>query len=147
MISVVVSVLVEVYYYRREHNISSAGYNEVKDLELITQVEAAVPVHQSKKMNPLGNTTDDTTTNSSSSLTSSSSSEPSANTMNNINTSSEFLKVTYGRPSTSVVIEDIVKAQSPGVYLCGPRSLLDAIGDTIREKRNDCAIYQEDSEM
>ena len=67
--------------------------------------------------------------------------------MNNISTISEFLKVTYGRPPTSAVIEDIIKAKSPGIYLCGPRSLLDAVDDMIREKRNDCAIYQEDSEM
>ena len=138
IMSVVVSFLVEVYYYRREH-ISSGGYDAVKDLELVDGI------HQAKKLNY------DATTNSgrdeSSSLTSSSSSSESLADFMKISSLSDFLNVTCGRPSISVVIENVIKADNPGVYLCGPRSLLNAVKDAVNEKRKDCAIYEEDSEM
>lgn len=57
------------------------------------------------------------------------------------------IKVTGGRPSIEAIIEDIVKAERPGVYSCGPRSLIEAVEGSIRIKRDDCAFYQEDSEM
>jgi len=138
LVSVVVSFLVEVYYYRREH-ISSGGYDAVKDLELVDGI------HQAKKLNY------DATANSgrdeSSSLTSSSSSSESLADSMKISTVSDFLDVTCGRPSISVVIENVIKADNPGVYLCGPRSLLNAVKGAVHEKRKDCAIYEEDSEM
>mmetsp|Transcript_11168 Transcript_11168/g.20977 ORF Transcript_11168/g.20977 Transcript_11168/m.20977 type:complete len:712 (+) Transcript_11168:1145-3280(+) len=61
--------------------------------------------------------------------------------------SSNFLKVSGGRPTVDAVIQDILEASHPGVYSCGPRALLDMVEGSIRHKRDDCAFYEEDSEM
>ncbi|KAL7537624.1 hypothetical protein ACHAWF_005853, partial [Thalassiosira exigua] len=67
--------------------------------------------------------------------------------MNADETTDGILKVTGGRPPIEAIIEDIVKAKHPGVYSCGARSLIEAVEGSIRLKRSDCAMYNEDSEM
>jgi len=57
------------------------------------------------------------------------------------------LAVTRGRPSMDTVIESILKADRPGVYICGPHPLMESVEGAIRDERSDCAFYREDSEM
>jgi predicted ferric reductase len=45
------------------------------------------------------------------------------------------------------VIHNILQSDRPGVYSCGPRPLMESLERAIRNKRTDCAFYQEDSEM
>ena len=58
-----------------------------------------------------------------------------------------LLLVNKGRPSIDDVIAPILKASQPGVYLCGPHSLLESVENAIRLQRTDCGFYREDSEM
>eukprot|EP00581_Thalassiosira_minuscula_P015542 CAMPEP_0183729530 /NCGR_PEP_ID=MMETSP0737-20130205/30552_1 /TAXON_ID=385413 /ORGANISM="Thalassiosira miniscula, Strain CCMP1093" /LENGTH=861 /DNA_ID=CAMNT_0025961743 /DNA_START=193 /DNA_END=2778 /DNA_ORIENTATION=+ len=63
------------------------------------------------------------------------------------NMDSDFLTVKRGRPRTDDILCDIIKAQKPGVFSCGPRSMIDRLEESIRLKREDCAFYKEDSDM
>jgi len=58
-----------------------------------------------------------------------------------------ILTVTSGRPAAASVVQDIATAQSPGVYLCGPVSLMKSIESDSRKTFPSCAIYREDSEL
>mmetsp|Transcript_11169 Transcript_11169/g.20990 ORF Transcript_11169/g.20990 Transcript_11169/m.20990 type:complete len:724 (+) Transcript_11169:1145-3316(+) len=70
-----------------------------------------------------------------------------ATTNNTDVSSSNLFKVSGGRPTVDAVIQELLKANCPGVYSCGPRALLDMVEGSIRRKRDDCAFYEEDSEM
>jgi hypothetical protein len=58
-----------------------------------------------------------------------------------------ILTVTGGRPPIESVIHDILESDRPGVYSCGPHSLMECLECAIYSKRTDCAFYREDSEM
>ena len=58
-----------------------------------------------------------------------------------------FLTVSAGRPSMESVVCDVITADRPGVYSCGPRPMMESVENMIRRKRIDCAFYREDSEM
>jgi len=60
---------------------------------------------------------------------------------------SDFLEVKRGRPCIDTVIQGVLKAKKPGVFSCGSRTLLDTVEESICLKRDDCAFYEEDSEM
>ena len=58
-----------------------------------------------------------------------------------------LLSVSEGRPPVETLIKDTMKADRPGVYMCGPRPLMKAVEDSIPRKRTDCVFYREDSEL
>lgn len=58
-----------------------------------------------------------------------------------------ILTVTGGRPSINSVIQNILQSDRPGVYSCGPHSLMESFESAVCSKRADCAFYREDSEM
>ena len=60
----------------------------------------------------------------------------------------DLLTVTGGRPSIDSVIHSVLQSDRPGVYSCGPHSLMESLENAIHGKRpGDCALYREDSEM
>mmetsp|Transcript_5999 Transcript_5999/g.7941 ORF Transcript_5999/g.7941 Transcript_5999/m.7941 type:complete len:99 (+) Transcript_5999:1-297(+) len=59
----------------------------------------------------------------------------------------DILLVSKGRPAADDVIGDILRADQPGVYSCGPLALMQSVEKSIKSKRADCAFYCEDSEM
>lgn len=60
---------------------------------------------------------------------------------------SDLLEVKRGRPCIDTVIHSVLKAKKPGVLSCGPRTLIDTVQESIRLRRDDCAFYEENSEM
>jgi len=64
-----------------------------------------------------------------------------------VNESTAFVHVSKGRPSVDSVVCDVLKARRPGIYMCGPHSLMDMIENSISNERKACAFYREDSEM
>lgn len=58
-----------------------------------------------------------------------------------------FPKVSKGRPAMDAVIRDILGAQRPGVYMCGPQALMKSVESSMGNQRRDCVFYREDSEM
>ena len=60
----------------------------------------------------------------------------------------DLVTVTGGRPSIDSVIDSVLQSDRPGVYSCGPRSLMESLESAIEKKCSvDCALYREDSEM
>mmetsp|Transcript_6682 Transcript_6682/g.11689 ORF Transcript_6682/g.11689 Transcript_6682/m.11689 type:complete len:980 (-) Transcript_6682:159-3098(-) len=156
VLAVVVSVLVEVYfrYYQNK-----AGYSLVNGTQEDTATsDDGTSTEQKKEVQEQGSvikmvTSDgaetlelETAVPTEANLISLASSYDYASTTTNM-ASSGFLEVSGGRPSVDTVIQDIIKAKQPGVYSCGPRTLLDIVERSIRQKRDDCAFYEEDSEM
>ena len=62
-------------------------------------------------------------------------------------TSHDVLSVHKGRPLIQEVTRDIIVADRPGVYMCGPHRLMESVEKAIGSKRHNCAFYREDSEM
>ena len=58
-----------------------------------------------------------------------------------------FLTVSAGRPSIDNVINCVLESDRPGVYSCGPNSLMESVKVAINRKRKHCAFYREDSEF
>ncbi len=65
----------------------------------------------------------------------------------NILADNRILTVSKGRPVVDAVISDILKADRPGVYSCGPSALMESVETSIKKKHRYCAFYREDSEM
>jgi len=61
--------------------------------------------------------------------------------------STELLHISNGRPPVETVVEDVLHAKRPGVYMCGPHSLMESIENAIHKERRGCAFYREDSEL
>ncbi len=61
--------------------------------------------------------------------------------------SHNVLNVHKGRTPIQEVTKDIIRADRPGVYMCGPHRLMESVEKSVASKRHDCAFYQEDSEM
>jgi hypothetical protein len=55
--------------------------------------------------------------------------------------------ISAGRPAPDTVIRNVLKAHRPGVYMCGPRPLMDSVEGAVRDERSGCAFYRNDSEM
>ena len=58
-----------------------------------------------------------------------------------------FLTVSAGRPSNHNVINCVLEADRPGIYSCGPNSLMESVEVAINRKRKHCAFYRKDSEF
>lgn len=59
----------------------------------------------------------------------------------------DVVAVSGGRPSISGIAHGIVETKKPGVYTCGPQSLLNAVKSIVGKECKNCAFYEEDSEM
>ena len=67
-------------------------------------------------------------------------------------TSPSILTIFKGRTPLENIIRDprrnILKANHPGVYMCGPHSLMDNVESVVRKyRKTGCAFYREDSEI
>ena len=139
LLAVTVSVAVEVYVRQRSKN----GYS------LVVGADGTNAGHKKENQGSAMDATAIETevgTSTETSMVSLKSTYAYASTVNTA-VPSDFLKVTGGRPPMDAVIQDVLQAKQPGVYSCGPRALLDAVEEAIRRKRDDCAFYQENSEM
>jgi hypothetical protein len=138
-LAIVVSILVEKYLRNKHDKISQAQYTSVaaedSGTELSSQGEtvSATPTQANIEIQHRNNTDNpmsfqETATSGGTSI-------------------DTLLTVTGGRPSIDSVIHNILQSDRPGVYSCGPRPLMESLERAIRNKRTDCAFYQEDSEM
>jgi len=60
---------------------------------------------------------------------------------------STALQVSAGRPRLQDVTRDILRAHRPGVYMCGPVSMMDRVEAFMEDERKGCAYYRENSEL
>mmetsp|Transcript_23248 Transcript_23248/g.68748 ORF Transcript_23248/g.68748 Transcript_23248/m.68748 type:complete len:902 (-) Transcript_23248:201-2906(-) len=119
ILSMVLSVLVEHYCLRRDH---SCCADDPVPMQVSSTSDVDIPPPRNNTMTTL---------------------EDEMDAMR----SSSLLVLTKGRPPMHSVIEPVLKAGRPGVYSCGPHSLMESVEGSIRSKRKDCAFYREDSEM
>lgn len=157
VLAALVSGLVELYFLRysagadtgREQQRGREQESLLKSTSSggLENLETAAPT--TAKMTSYGSACNcaSATSSSSSSGSSMGSKTGSDGSMDIHSASVDFLEVTRGRPPVDAVIRDILEARRPGVYSCGPRTLLDLVEGSIRRKRDDCAFYEEDSEM
>ncbi len=155
--SLLVSVLVEMYFLRYGQDGGGAGYKVLgQETGGVSNSSAGAETHAMETGVPLrakmidfksGYNYESTATSSSSSSQSSKSDDLVGTDPNLGSDSADFFGVSGGRPPVDAIVGDVLKAERPGVYFCGPKALFEAVEGAIKNKRSDCAFYQEDPDM